>query len=256
MAGGSHPYLTHPSAGTGVRCGAVPTDRSAHQTMPAWQAHGKGNAMPTAEARVETERPGRYLVQLCKHFSHKGRHLGRRLHGHSGGDGQALHEMRAVAEQARVEWSDTEGHVALPWGRITLRAAPGALLLHAEADAADDLKRLQDLVAGHVGRFGRRENLRVNWQAIDTSADSPEAAVGDARLSAADAGPRRSHLKVVGVVAVVAIVLAVHLGLGSVLLSNWRWTGWAAGGLLAAVMLKVGLLGGFAIRRGRASKGR
>ncbi|MFH9001908.1 DUF2218 domain-containing protein [Streptomyces afghaniensis] len=72
--------------------------------------------MPTAEARVETERPSRYLAQLCKHFSHKGRHLGRRLHGHPGGDGQALREMRAVAEQAQVDWADTDGQVDLPWG--------------------------------------------------------------------------------------------------------------------------------------------
>ncbi|MFF7550850.1 DUF2218 domain-containing protein [Streptomyces canus] len=212
--------------------------------------------MPTAEARVATERPSRYLVQLCKHFSNKGRHLGRGLHGHSGGDGQAVHDMRAVAEQTQVEWSETEGHVALPWGRITLRATPGALILHFEAGADEDLKRLQDLVAGHVGRFGRREDLQVNWQASGSSAVSAEAAVGDARASAEDAGPRRSHLKVVGVVAVVAIVLAAHLGLGDVLLSNLRWTGWAVGCLLAVVLLKVALLGRFAIRRGRASKGR
>lgn len=212
--------------------------------------------MPTAEARVETERSSRYLVQLCKHFSNKGRHLGQRLHGHPGGDGQAHREMRAVAERAQVEWSDTEGHVALPWGRITLRATPGALIVQVEAAAEDDLKRLRDLVAGHVGRFGRRDGLQVNWQATGSAAISSEAAVGDAQVQAGDAGPRRSHLRVVGVAAAIAIVLAVHLGLGSVLLSNWRWTGWAAGGLLAIVLLKVGLLGGFAIRRGRASKGR
>ncbi|MEU0946879.1 DUF2218 domain-containing protein [Streptomyces canus] len=212
--------------------------------------------MPTAQACVETERPSRYLVQLCKHFSNKGRHLGQRLHGHSGGDGHALAEMRVAAEQAQVEWSDTEGHVALPWGRITLRATPGALLLHVEAAVADDMKRLQDLVADHVGRFGRRDGLQVNWQA-EAPAIAPEAAVGDSEVSSAgDIGPRRSHLKVVGVVAVVAMVLAVHLGLGSVLLSNWRWTGWAAGSLLAVVLLKVALLGGFVIRRGQASKGR
>ncbi|NUO42937.1 MAG: DUF2218 domain-containing protein, partial [Streptomyces sp.] len=28
----------------------------------------------SAEARVETGRPSRYLVQLCKHFDNKGRH--------------------------------------------------------------------------------------------------------------------------------------------------------------------------------------
>ena len=32
--------------------------------------------MLTAEARVETDRPGRYLTQLCQHLSNRGRHLG------------------------------------------------------------------------------------------------------------------------------------------------------------------------------------
>lgn len=58
-------------------------------------------------------------------------------------------------------------HRGVGWGRITLRATLGTLNLHVEADADDDLKRLQDLAAGHVGRFGRREDLQVNWQAFD-----------------------------------------------------------------------------------------
>ncbi|MFI6850868.1 DUF2218 domain-containing protein [Streptomyces sp. NPDC050416] len=212
--------------------------------------------MPTAEARVETERPSRYLVQLCKHFSTKGRHLGRRLHGHPGGDGQALREMRAVAERAQVSWSDAEGHVDLPWGQIDLRAVPGMLVLRVEAAEEDDLRRLRDLVAGHVERFGRRDRLRVNWEATDSATGSPAArGVGDGLPSAPGSGARGSRLKVVGIAAVIAIVLAVHLGLGDVLLSNWRWTGWAAGGLLALVLVKAALLGGFAVRRGRASKG-
>lgn len=212
--------------------------------------------MPAAEARVETERPSRYLVQLCKHFSNKGRHLGQRLHGHQGGDGQALREMRAVAEQAQVEWSDTEGQVTLPWGQIILRATPGVLVLRVEAAAEDDLSRLQDLVSGHAERFGRRDGLRVNWQPTSSPAGTGEAAAGVPQVQAGGAVRRRGHLKVAGLVAVVVIVLAVHLGLGSVLVSNWRWTGWAAGGLLAVVLVKIVLLGGFALRRGRASKGR
>ncbi|MCD9876371.1 DUF2218 domain-containing protein [Streptomyces guryensis] len=164
--------------------------------------------------------------------------------------------MRAAADQAQVEWSDTEGYVALPWGRITLRAASGVLAVRVEALGEEELRRLQDLVAGHVERFGRRDGMQVNWQATDAPALSPEAALYDAQVPQGDAGPRRGHLNVVGVVTVVAIVLAVHLGLGSVLLSNWRWTGWASGGLLAVVLLEVALLGGFAIRRGRASTGR
>lgn len=212
--------------------------------------------MPTAEARVETDRPSRYLVQLCKHFSNKGRHLGHRAHAHSGGDPQALRDMRAVAELAQVEWSDTEGEVSLPWGRITLRAAPGALTLRAEAVDEEDLARLQGLVAGHVERFGRRDGVRVGWQRPESPVVSPQAAVGMAGAPGGGAVSRRGHLKVMGIVAVIVIVLAVHLGLGGFLLSNWRWTGWAAVGLLVVLLLKVALLGGFVIRRDRASKSR
>jgi hypothetical protein len=55
--------------------------------------------MLTAEARVQTRRPNRYLVQLCRHFSNRGRHL-HRPRSHGTGDTQAL-----LAGQAHVEWS-------------------------------------------------------------------------------------------------------------------------------------------------------
>ncbi|MGW7611434.1 DUF2218 domain-containing protein [Streptomyces sp. NPDC054766] len=206
--------------------------------------------MPTAEALVVTDRPSRYLVQLCRHFSNKGRHLGHRLHGHAGGDEQALRDMRTVAEQAEAEWSDIEGKVVLAWGRITLRVTPGVLSLHVEAAADDDLRRLQDLVAGHIERFGRRDGLRVHWQSPETPAlPLAVAAAVAAQSPAGEAVPRRGHFRAMGLVAVVVLVLVVHLGLGGVLLSNRRWTGWAVGGLLAVVLVKVALVGGFAVRR-------
>lgn len=59
-----------------------------------------------------------------------------------------------------------------------------------------------------------------------------------------------------GLVAAVALALAVHLGLASALLANWHWTGWAAVGVLAVVLVKVALVGGFGLHRGRARKGR
>jgi hypothetical protein len=211
--------------------------------------------MPIAEARVETERPSRYLVQLCKHFSHKGRHLGHRPHAHQGGDAQALRDMRTVAEQAQVEWSATAGEVGLPWGRITLGTVPGALTLRVQAADEEDLRRLQGLVAGHVERFGRREGLRVSWQRSETAADSAEA-VHMAEVSGGGGVPRRRHLRVAALVAAISLVLAVHLGLGGMLLANWRWTGWAVGGVLAVVLVKATVLGGFAFHRNRTSKNR
>ncbi|WP_327313169.1 hypothetical protein [Streptomyces sp. NBC_01235] len=42
----------------------------------------------------------------------------------------------------------------------------------------------------------------------------------------------------------------------SALLANRHWTGWAAVGVLAVVLLKVALVGGFGLHRGRARKGR
>lgn len=83
--------------------------------------------MPTAEARVETERASRYLVQLCRHATRMGPHLRHRRRAHDGEDMQAPPEVR------HVEWSDTYGLVALSWGQWTMYASPDALTLRAEA---------------------------------------------------------------------------------------------------------------------------
>jgi hypothetical protein len=112
--------------------------------------------MPTAEARIPTDRPGRYLVQLCKHFTNKGRHLTHRPRTHT------LPELRP--DQIQVEWTDSDGTLRLPWGQCTLQAVPGALRVCAEADDRENLERLQDLVDTHIARFSRRDPLRVEWE--------------------------------------------------------------------------------------------
>jgi len=214
--------------------------------------------MPTAEARVETDRPERYLAQLCKHFNNKGRHLGHRPRAHHGGDAQALREMQAVAALAQVEWSDTEGVISIPWGQCTMLAAPGVLTLRVEAADEENLRRLQDLVAGHIERFGRRDELRVTWQQVEAPTNLPGKAVSGVPAPERGTGTEKRGWRgrTTVLTAVVALVLAVHLGLGGVLVANWQWTGWAAGGVLAVVLVKVVVLGGFAVQRGRASKSR
>ncbi|MDV7220206.1 DUF2218 domain-containing protein [Streptomyces prunicolor] len=112
--------------------------------------------MPTAEARIPTDRPGRYLVQLCKHFANKGRHLTHRPRTHT------LPELRP--DQIQVEWTDSDGTLRLPWGQCTLQAVPGALRVRVEADDRENLERLQDLVDTHIARFSRRDPLRVEWE--------------------------------------------------------------------------------------------
>jgi hypothetical protein len=107
--------------------------------------------MLIAEARVETERSSRYLVQLCRHVSKVGR-------GHS--------QM-----QARVEWSDDRGMISFDWGRCTLRALPGVLMLRAEASDEDALRRIEHRVADRLEQIGRRDRLVVAWTRVQSAAE-------------------------------------------------------------------------------------
>ncbi len=110
--------------------------------------------MLTAEARIQAERPSRYLAQLCRHASSIN-HKILRLHA---GKAQTSPEVR------HVEWSDTDGTLTLSWGRCTLQAGPATLTVRAEATNEENLERLQNLITRNLERFGRRDHLKVNWQ--------------------------------------------------------------------------------------------
>jgi hypothetical protein len=123
--------------------------------------------MLTAEARVETARPGRYLAQLGQHLSNKGRHLGndkgRHLRHRPPGD-SGDHARPGLAEQVQLEWSDTTGMVRFPGGQCTMQAGPDALLLRAEAEDEQTLELIENLITSHLDRFSRRDPLTVTWQ--------------------------------------------------------------------------------------------
>lgn len=132
--------------------------------------------MLIAEARVETDRPGRYLTQVCQHLSNRGRHLGtgkgRQMRHRPGGD-RGNHPQPVAAEQVRVEWSETEGTVTFPGGQCVLRAVGGALLLRAEAADTATLEFIENLIASHIDRFSRREPLTVTWQRSEALTTQP-----------------------------------------------------------------------------------
>jgi hypothetical protein len=44
-----------------------------------------------------------------------------------------------------------------------MQAGPGTLTLRADAPDEESLTRLQDMIAGRLEKFGRRENLSVTW---------------------------------------------------------------------------------------------
>jgi hypothetical protein len=86
-------------------------------------------------ARVATDRPGRYLTQLCKHFANK----------------------------TRAEWTDDSGCIQFDFGTCRLVAEERSLVLTAEAADEESLARVEQVTASHLVRFATRDELTVDW---------------------------------------------------------------------------------------------
>lgn len=191
--------------------------------------------MSIAEARIETERPSRYLVQLCKHASAIGR-----SHEHDRG------------VQVEATWSDSDGTITFtPWGRCTAHAEADALTLRVQAGKEEDLQAIQDIVTKHLRRFSRNE-LTATWQRTDTGSDAePHPAMLTERNKPASRWARIKRISLAGAAAVTLLV-ALHLGLGGALVASTEWTSMAIGVVVALVLLKIGLgvLGGASVSTG------
>ncbi|WP_028465896.1 DUF2218 domain-containing protein [Nisaea denitrificans] len=97
--------------------------------------------MPSAHATVRSEKAGRYLVQLCKHFAHK---------------------IPATWEE--TDGKDTTGHADFGIGTCDMTARDGALLLACNAPDEDGLGKVKYVLEDHIVRFGWKEELKVDWQ--------------------------------------------------------------------------------------------
>ncbi|ASU77418.1 DUF2218 domain-containing protein [Actinopolyspora erythraea] len=91
--------------------------------------------MLTSQAEVATERPQRYLAQLCEHFAHK----------------------------ASGEHDQEKGHVEFDVGRCDMHAEDRILLLRARAEDRAGIDRVKQVVGTHLERFGARDELAVHW---------------------------------------------------------------------------------------------
>ena len=115
--------------------------------------------MPSAEAHVVTDRPTRYLAQLCKHATSMG----------GDGHGPRLHRGDFPGQRqtpVHAEWSDTRGVITTPWGRCTVAANATALTLRIDASDEDDLQNLQKIITRDLDRFGRRDGLTLTWSTV------------------------------------------------------------------------------------------
>jgi uncharacterized protein len=127
----------HPTAG------AIPRAAFLSERMGVSSTEATAATLPlvaadwvSSRAVVTTPRPSSYLLQLAKHFRHK-------------------LDVRFDAHGAVIRF---EG------GHATLRVEGGTLSLAAFAQAPAGLDRVEEVIASHLERFGRRDQLRVDWQ--------------------------------------------------------------------------------------------
>jgi hypothetical protein len=91
----------------------------------------------TSIATVATATPERYAKQLASHLGRK----------------------------TEVLSEDAGQRIVLNAGSCLLESVDGALVLHASADDADGLQRVEQVVGSHLERFGARNELTVSWEA-------------------------------------------------------------------------------------------
>ncbi len=91
--------------------------------------------MSVAVTRVPTAHASRYLQQLCKHWSHK----------------------------FPVEFTPENGRIEMSAGVLILDADAEGLGLRLTAEA-DNIERMEGVVAAHLQRFAFREDLQFDWK--------------------------------------------------------------------------------------------
>ncbi|MFJ8023615.1 DUF2218 domain-containing protein [Streptomyces sp. NPDC096311] len=210
--------------------------------------------MPTAEAHIPTERASRYLVQFCRHLGQMSRIRHQPPARHGSGD------MPPTVRD--VDYSDTRGVIRFDEGQFTLQATSDTLSLRVDADDEDTLQRLQNGITARLEKIGRRDQLTVTWQRRQTPPGPPGEGAGPASAPETGTAKRPGRGTTIGLIAVGAVVVAVHLGLSGAALAASTWTGWAVNAVLAIILLKVVfvavhvVLGRFAIRHGKSFRPR
>ncbi|MFJ9908381.1 DUF2218 domain-containing protein [Streptomyces sp. NPDC101152] len=93
--------------------------------------------MPTSLGRAATDAAPRYAKQLASHF-------GRKIPAEETSDGGF-----------RLTFQQTD---------VLLEPSPDHLLIRVTASDSSSLAAVRDVVAGHLERFGRRNELTVVWE--------------------------------------------------------------------------------------------
>lgn len=199
--------------------------------------------MPTAEARLATDRASRYLAQLCRHLGQ----MNRMAHQLPGGHGRMMPAVQ------HVDYTDTHGTVRFADGQWILDATADALKLRVDADDEEALRRLQEGIAARIEKIGRRDGLKAHWRPTRSDAQPQTEVDAASEEPGADGnhGHRRKPRALVAVGAAI-VAVAVHLGIGGAALSREKWTGWTVNAVLVILVVKLLFMGGHLILGRRA----
>lgn len=91
--------------------------------------------MSSATTHVPTAHASRYLQQLCKHWSHK----------------------------YAVEFTPENGRIPFDSGAVLIMDADSEGLGLSLSAEADQLARMEEVVANHLKRFAFHEELQFDW---------------------------------------------------------------------------------------------
>ena len=117
-----------------------------------------------SNAVAATEKPSPYLLELAEHFRH----------------------------EVEVRFDEREAVIPLAAGVALLRAGDAALELTVAAHMPADLRRVEEIVGGHLERLGRRDGLEVRWNRGERRWGSADARLVRRRPSR---GRRARHLR-------------------------------------------------------------
>lgn len=95
----------------------------------------EGATATAAKADVSTEKGLRYMKALCNHFDRK----------------------------AEASYSDTTGHVKFEFGECDFKVTDSAIHIDIKAETPALLERTKHVVGDHLVRFGKKDELTVDW---------------------------------------------------------------------------------------------
>jgi uncharacterized protein len=87
-------------------------------------------------ATIETNKAERLMKALCNHF----------------------------AQRITARYEEDKGYIEFQAGKCEISVTPTLMTLQFEAENADNLSRLQEVIVDHLLRFSPNDNLQINWQ--------------------------------------------------------------------------------------------